>query len=112
MAVLLTCDAIGKSFGSRTVFSDISLSQHDGERRGEQYCHREPRDTAAGVERLRQVDETRGEVREDGLETRAADEGGVGATESLGRRLAEGAVGPRAITALLPHEGRQEGADQ
>jgi ATP-binding cassette subfamily F protein uup len=34
MAVLLTCDAIGKSFGSRTVFSDISLSQHDGERLG------------------------------------------------------------------------------
>jgi len=34
MAVLLTCDAIGKSFGSRTVFSDISLSLHDGERLG------------------------------------------------------------------------------
>src|SRR5580700_6197107 len=34
MAVLLTCDAIGRSFGSRTVFSDISLSQHDGERLG------------------------------------------------------------------------------
>jgi ATP-binding cassette subfamily F protein uup len=34
MPVLLTCDAIGKSFGSRTVFSDISLSQHDGERLG------------------------------------------------------------------------------
>ena len=34
MAVLLTCDAIEKSFGSRTVFSDISLSLHDGERLG------------------------------------------------------------------------------
>ena len=34
MAVLLTCDAIAKSFGSRTVFSDISLSLHDGERLG------------------------------------------------------------------------------
>lgn len=34
MPVLLTCDAIGKSFGSRTVFSDISLSLHDGERLG------------------------------------------------------------------------------
>src|SRR6266849_4583273 len=34
MAVLLTCDAIEKSFGSRTVFSDISLSLHDGERVG------------------------------------------------------------------------------
>ncbi len=34
MSVLLTCDAIGKSFGSRTVFSDISLSLHDGERLG------------------------------------------------------------------------------
>lgn len=34
MAVLLTCDAIGKSFGSRTVFSGISLSLHEGERLG------------------------------------------------------------------------------
>ena len=34
MPVLLTCDAIEKSFGSRTVFSDISLSLHDGERLG------------------------------------------------------------------------------
>ncbi len=34
MAVLLTCDAIGKSFGSRTVFSNISLSLHEGERLG------------------------------------------------------------------------------
>ena len=34
MAVLLTCDSIAKSFGSRTVFSDISLSLHDGERLG------------------------------------------------------------------------------
>jgi ATP-binding cassette subfamily F protein uup len=34
MAVLITCDAIAKSFGSRTVFSDISLSLHDGERLG------------------------------------------------------------------------------
>ena len=34
MAVLLTCDAIAKSFGSRTVFTDISLSLHDGERLG------------------------------------------------------------------------------
>jgi ATP-binding cassette subfamily F protein uup len=34
MPVLLTCDAIGKSFGSRTVFSDISLSLHDGDRLG------------------------------------------------------------------------------
>jgi ATP-binding cassette subfamily F protein uup len=34
MAVLLTCDAIGKSFGSRTVFSDISLSLHDDDRLG------------------------------------------------------------------------------
>ncbi len=34
MAVLLTCDAIAKSFGSRTVFSDISLSLHEGERLG------------------------------------------------------------------------------
>src|ERR1700693_5511859 len=34
MAVLLTCDAIAKSFGSRTVYSDISLSSHEGERLG------------------------------------------------------------------------------
>jgi ABC transport system ATP-binding/permease protein len=34
MSVLLTCDAIAKSFGSRTVFSEISLSLHDGERMG------------------------------------------------------------------------------
>jgi ABC transport system ATP-binding/permease protein len=34
MPVLLTCDAIAKSFGSRTVFSDISFSLHDGERLG------------------------------------------------------------------------------
>src|ERR1700723_3174827 len=34
MSVLLTCDAISKSFGSRTVFSDISLSIHDGDRLG------------------------------------------------------------------------------
>ncbi|HEY4085815.1 MAG TPA: ATP-binding cassette domain-containing protein, partial [Bryobacteraceae bacterium] len=34
MAVLLTCDSIAKSFGSRTVFTDISLSLHDGERLG------------------------------------------------------------------------------
>src|SRR5579862_9694963 len=34
MAVLLTCDAISKSFGSRTVFSDISLSLHDDDRLG------------------------------------------------------------------------------
>src|ERR1700681_289483 len=34
MAVLLTCDAIAKSFGSRTVFSDISLRLHDGDRLG------------------------------------------------------------------------------
>jgi ATP-binding cassette subfamily F protein uup len=34
MAVLLTCDAIAKTFGSRTVFTDISLSLHDGERLG------------------------------------------------------------------------------
>src|SRR5271156_432118 len=34
MSVLLTCDAISKSFGSRTVFSDFSLSLHDGERLG------------------------------------------------------------------------------
>ena len=34
MSVLLTCDAIEKSFGSRTVFSDISLSLHDDDRLG------------------------------------------------------------------------------
>jgi ATP-binding cassette subfamily F protein uup len=34
MAVLLTCDSIAKSFGSRTVFTGISLSLHDGERLG------------------------------------------------------------------------------
>ncbi len=34
MAVLLTCDSIAKAFGTRTVFTDISLSLHDGERLG------------------------------------------------------------------------------
>jgi ATP-binding cassette subfamily F protein uup len=34
MAVLLTCDEIAKTFGSRTVFTDISLSLHDGDRLG------------------------------------------------------------------------------
>ncbi len=34
MAVLLTCESIEKSFGSRTVFSDISFSLHDDERLG------------------------------------------------------------------------------
>jgi ATP-binding cassette subfamily F protein uup len=34
MAVLLTCDSLSKSFGSRTVFSDISLSIHDGDHLG------------------------------------------------------------------------------
>ena len=34
MAVLLTCEALGKSFGSRTVFTDISLTLHDGDRLG------------------------------------------------------------------------------
>jgi ATP-binding cassette subfamily F protein uup len=34
MSVLLTCDAIEKSFGSRTVFSDLSLSLHDDDRLG------------------------------------------------------------------------------
>ena len=34
MAVLLTCDSLGKRFGSRTVFSEISLSLHDGDRLG------------------------------------------------------------------------------
>jgi len=34
MAVLLTCESLEKSFGSRTVFSDISLTLHDGDRLG------------------------------------------------------------------------------
>ena len=34
MAVLLTCESIEKTFGSRTVFSDISLTLHDGDRLG------------------------------------------------------------------------------
>lgn len=34
MAVILTCDALSKSFGSRTVFTDISLSIHDEDRLG------------------------------------------------------------------------------
>src|SRR5579871_4773520 len=34
MPVLLTCDTISKSFGSRTVFSGISLSLHDDDRLG------------------------------------------------------------------------------
>src|SRR6185312_9978102 len=34
MPVLLTCDAIAKTYGSRTVFTDISLALHDGERLG------------------------------------------------------------------------------
>ncbi|HTA42867.1 MAG TPA: ABC-F family ATP-binding cassette domain-containing protein [Bryobacteraceae bacterium] len=34
MPVLLTCDAIAKSFDSRTVFSGVSLSLHEGERLG------------------------------------------------------------------------------
>lgn len=34
MSVLLTCDAISKSFGSRMVFSRLSLSLHDGDRLG------------------------------------------------------------------------------
>jgi len=34
MAVILTCDALSKSFGSRTVFTDISLSLHDEDRLG------------------------------------------------------------------------------
>ena len=34
MAVLLTCDSLAKSFGSRTVFSGISLSLHDDDRLG------------------------------------------------------------------------------
>jgi len=34
MAVLLTCESLEKSFGSRTVFTDISLSLHEGDRLG------------------------------------------------------------------------------
>jgi ATP-binding cassette subfamily F protein uup len=34
MAVLLTCESLEKSFGSRTVFRDISLSLHDEDRLG------------------------------------------------------------------------------
>ncbi len=34
MSVILTCDSISKSFGSRTVFSGISLSLHEGDRLG------------------------------------------------------------------------------
>ena len=34
MAVLLTCDSLSKRFGSRTVFSDISISLHDSDRLG------------------------------------------------------------------------------
>src|SRR5215469_12409777 len=34
MSVILTCDAISKSFGSRSVFSGISLSLHEGDRLG------------------------------------------------------------------------------
>jgi ATP-binding cassette subfamily F protein uup len=34
MSVLLTCDSLGKSFGSRTVFTGISLSLHDDDRLG------------------------------------------------------------------------------
>jgi len=34
MAVILTCDALSKSFGSRIVFTDISLSLHDEDRLG------------------------------------------------------------------------------
>ena len=34
MSVLLTCDALGKSFGSRTVFTGISFSLHDADRLG------------------------------------------------------------------------------
>ena len=34
MAVLLTCESLEKAFGSRTIFSDISLSLHDGDRLG------------------------------------------------------------------------------
>jgi len=34
MSVLLTCDSLEKSFGSRTVFTGISLSLHDEDRMG------------------------------------------------------------------------------
>ena len=34
MSVLLTCESIEKSFGSRTVFSGISLSLHEGDHLG------------------------------------------------------------------------------
>src|SRR5579884_614474 len=34
MSVLLTSDSLSKSFGSRTVFSGISLSLHEGDRLG------------------------------------------------------------------------------
>jgi ATP-binding cassette subfamily F protein uup len=34
MAVLLTCESLEKSFGSRTVFTDISISLHEGDRLG------------------------------------------------------------------------------
>jgi len=34
MPVILTCDSLGKSFGARTVFTDISLSLHDDDRLG------------------------------------------------------------------------------
>jgi ATP-binding cassette subfamily F protein uup len=34
MSVLLTCDSLDKSFGSRTVFTGISLSLHDDDRLG------------------------------------------------------------------------------
>src|SRR3954468_6794917 len=34
MSVLLTCDSLEKSFGSRTVFTGIALSLHDDDRLG------------------------------------------------------------------------------
>jgi ATP-binding cassette subfamily F protein uup len=34
MPVILTCDSLAKSFGSRSVFNDISLSLHDDDRLG------------------------------------------------------------------------------
>src|SRR3954469_25893552 len=34
MSVLLTCDSLEKSFGSRTIFTGISLSLHDDDRLG------------------------------------------------------------------------------
>lgn len=34
MAVLLTCESLEKTFGSRTVFTEISLTLHDGDRLG------------------------------------------------------------------------------